>query len=298
MNLIEKYAPLAAQKSINQYCPPKCFELAGKTLRFIIDTGENTGDYTFSFLDGTHLEWSVSGSPSRTEEYECRKSDDWTYLLTYCVAGKEPRENHTWVIDLEQELVTFLRCSLGENEFWPLLINSHFGFGYIKEDGKEHLDIKRHGFTEEVSGTAVKWTYGHNMATVHVYHNSRWYRIGYPKNRVDTDEIPDSTKQIREMMQSMPSNDEPADYIKIKDGMYLVSVTEQNLEKILGEKFGFRSDTLCFLDNWDRMYSVGRGFGTITRDGVDTDLFIMIGKYGSPEEVDSSFFNDPVPYLV
>ena len=47
----------------------------------------------------------------------------------------------------------------------------------------------------------------------------------------------------------MPSSDEPANYVKIKDGMYLVSVTEQNLEKILGEKFGFRSDTLSESDS-------------------------------------------------
>jgi hypothetical protein len=80
--------------------------------------------------------------------------------------------------------------------------------------------------------------------------------------------------------------------------MYLVSVTEQNLEKLLGERFGFRSDTLCFLDNWDRMYSVGRAFGTKTVDGVDRDMFIIIGKYGSPEEVEERFFTDPIPYLI
>ncbi len=80
--------------------------------------------------------------------------------------------------------------------------------------------------------------------------------------------------------------------------MYLVSVTEQNLEKLLAERFGFRSDTLCFLDNWDRMYSVGRAFGKRTIDGEDQDLFIMIGKYGVPEEVEDRFFTDPIPYLV
>ena len=99
-------------------------------------------------------------------------------------------------------------------------------------------------------------------------------------------------------MKKMPGSDEPAQYVKIKDDMYLVSVTEQNLEKILGDEFGFRSDTLCFLDNWKRMYSVGRAFGTMTADGADRDLFVMIGKYGSPGEADESFFTDPVPYRV
>ena len=100
-------------------------------------------------------------------------------------------------------------------------------------------------------------------------------------------------------MSALPGPDEPAFYVKIKEGMYFVSVTEQNMEKILGAKMGFRSDTLCFLDNWNRMYSVGRGYGTSTMEGQeDAEIFVMIGKYGSPEEVDEHFFTDPCPYLV
>ncbi len=298
MNLTEKYAPIAAKKSINQYCPPRCFELAGRTYKFIIDTGEETGEYVLRFTDGETLEWSARSGPFKQERYECRKSDDLTYLLTYCIEGKQPRENHTWVIDLEQELVTFLRCSLGEHALDPYMIESHFGFGYIAVDGTEHTDIRRHGFTNDVTGTCVKWTYGHSLATIHVYHDPYWYRIGYLKNESESKELPDSTKRFRAMMKKMPSSDEPARYVKIKEGIYLVSIIEQNLEKILGDEFGFRSNTLCFLDNWNRMYSVGRGYGTATTKGEDAEIFVIIGKYGAPTEVDDRFFNDPVPYLV
>jgi len=298
VDLMEKYGAAAAKLSIRQYCPPKCFELAGKTFIIVIDTAENTGDYLLNFIDETQVEWSYAGGPVKTETYECLKSDDWTYLVTYNISEKEPKENHTWVIDREQGLATFLRCAMGENPYWPLLVESHFGFGFIKVEGEEHTDIRRHGFTADVAGTCVRWTYGHNLSTIHVYHDPYWYRIGYPKNKVDSAEIPDATKRIRELMKSMPSNDEPAQYIKIKEGMYLVSVTEQNLEKLLGAKFGFRSDTLCFLDNWKHLYSVGRAFGTITIEDEDKPLFMMIGKYGSPEEVEDRFFDQPVPYLV
>ncbi|NLA85793.1 MAG: hypothetical protein GX847_00610, partial [Clostridiales bacterium] len=113
-----------------------------------------------------------------------------------------------------------------------------------------------------------------------------------------TAEAPDSVSGIREIMKLLQGSDEPAYYVKIKEGMYLVSVTEQNMEKILGDKIGFRSDTLCFLDNWNRMYSVGRGFGTMTTDGNESEIFVMIGKYGVPEDVDAHFFTDPNPYLV
>jgi hypothetical protein len=298
LDLVKKFGPIASSKSIGQFCPPKCFELAGKKFDFVLDTGDDTGSSELHFLDETKVEWRIkNGDNLKTDTYECRKSDDWTYLVSYSLEGKTPRENHTWVIDKEQGLVTFLRCPLGENPLWPLLIESHFSFGYIKEDGKEHTDLRRHGFTDDCIGTGVKWVYGHEMATVHVYHASNWYRITYPKSNKASD-APDSISPIREMMKKMPGSDEPAFYVKIKEGMYLVSVTEQNMEKILGDKLGFRSDTLCFLDNWNRLYSVGRGFGTATRDGQESEIFVMIGKYGMAEEVDEHFFTDPNPYLV
>lgn len=299
MDLVKKYGPIASKLSIGQYCPPKCFELAGKRFELVMDTGEDTGDAVLHFLDETHVEWSVKGGDmAKTDTYECRKGDDWTYLVTYCLEGKTPRENHTWVIDKEQGLVTFLRCPIGENPYWPYLIESHFTFGYIKEDGKEHTDRKRHGFTDDVVGTAVKWTYGHELATVHIYYCSNWYRITYPKDRAVSKEAVNTNNMFSELMKKLPGSDEPTFYIKIKEGMYFESATEQNMEKILGDKAGFRSDTLCFLDNYNHMYSVGRGFGTNTMNGQESQIFVMIGKYGAPEEVDEHFFTDPNPYLV
>ena len=299
MDLIKKFGPTAAAMSISQYCPPKCFELAGKKYNLVIDTNEYAGDAVLNFIDGDTVEWSIKGGAAKgTDKYECRKGDDYTYLITYCLEGVIPRQNHTWVLDIEQELVTFLYCALGENQYWPYLIDSHFGFGYIKIDGKEHTDLRRHGFTEDCTGTGVKWVYGHELATVHIYNNTNWYRITYPKDRKASQESQEQAQAMQEMVGALPGPDEPTFYVKIKEGMYFLSLTEQNMEKIRGEKGMFRSDTLCFLDNWNRMYSVGRGFGTITRDGEDTPVYVMIGKYGMPEEVDEHFFTDPNPYLV
>ena len=299
MNLAEKYGPQANKLSIGQYCPPKCFELEGKKIDIVIDTGEETGDACLKFIDGSKVEWSIkSGAASGSDDYECRKADDFTYLVSYCPAAIKPRENHTWIIDKEQNLATFFRCSLGENPYWPLLVESHFGFGYIKEDGKEHTDKRRHGFTDDTIGTSIKCVYGHELATVHVYHHPNWYRITYPKDRAVSQESLETNTMFQDMMKALPSSDEPAYYVKIKEGMYLVSVTEQNMEKILGDKISFRSDTLCFLDNWNRMYGVGRGFGTSTMDGNEAPIYVMIGRYIIPEEVDESFFTNPIPYLV
>ena len=297
MDLMKKYAAEAAKKSINQFCPPRCYELAGQEFRFVVDTGEGAGTYTLRVTGKDSLEWSRDDGAPKAERYECRKSDDDTYLLTYNIDGLQPRENHTWVVDMENELVTFLRCAMGENPLYPYIVESHFGFGYIAVEGKAHTDLRRHGFTNDVTGTCVRWTYGHGTSTVHVYYDPHWYRIGYGSNRVPTKDLPEGIRKIRELMEEMPSSDEQAYYVRIKEGMYLVSVTEQNLEKILAERFGFRSDTLCFLDNWKRLYSVGRAFGTKTVNGVDQEPFLMIGKYGSPEQVDERFFTEPNPFL-
>lgn len=299
MNLMEKYANEATALSIEQYCPPRCFELAGKTYTFAIDDGEYTGEAVLEFVDERNLNWSIcSETERRPAEYECRKGDDYTYLVTYCAELDGRKENQTWVIDLEQELVTFLRCIVGENKYWPNLVDSHFGFGYIIIPGKPHTDRRRHGFTDDVLGTSVKWTYGHELATVHAYYSTNWYRITYPKDAVESDTALATNDLLNGILKELPGSDEPTFYVKIKEGMYFVSLTEQNNEKIIGSKIGFHSNTLCFLDNWKRLYSVGRGYGTADPDGEERITFVMIGKYGAPVEVDEHFFTDPNPYLV
>ncbi|MDR0818485.1 MAG: MoaF N-terminal domain-containing protein [Oscillospiraceae bacterium] len=320
-NLAKEYAPKAGALSIGQYCPPLSFELAGKKFDLKMDYGENGGDYTLNFLDEKKVEWSIKGGAPKVDEYKCLKGDDYTYLVSWCV--KDPadpdapsKENHTWVIDKEQGLVTFLRCAKGENQYWPYLIESHFTFGAIREAGKT-IGTKRHGFSDDVIGTCVQWTYGCELSTVHVYYNTNWYRITYPRDAVKSDQGAAQNDQLNSLLKDLPGSDEPSYYIKIKEGMYLISLTEQNMERYVGDKVGFRSDTLCFLDNYNRMYDIGRGYGTSTfspgaiqTDGKAPDeatlatspkegeIFVMIGAYGKPGDVDDHFFTDPNPYLV
>ena len=79
--------------------------------------------------------------------------------------------------------------------------------------------------------------------------------------------------------------------------MYLVILTEQNAEKLTQGRFMFRSNTLCFLQNYKRLYQVGRAFGTSTTPGGDISTNITIGAYGKFVDVDPRFFTDPNPYV-
>ena len=64
MNLFEKYDSIALRGSISQFCPPRCFELAGKTIDFAIDCGLETGDIHLELVDRENVKWSIRSGQS------------------------------------------------------------------------------------------------------------------------------------------------------------------------------------------------------------------------------------------
>jgi hypothetical protein len=80
--------------------------------------------------------------------------------------------------------------------------------------------------------------------------------------------------------------------------MYLFSLTEELMERIVGDKCQFRSNNMNFLQNYDRMYHVGRTFGTIRRDGVLGPCRTLFGAFGNPVKLDDTFLNAENPYTV
>ena len=296
---LREYSKFA--NSTFRYCPPKCFELSGKSFELQMDDGY---DLVISFADTT-LEWNyLAKEPTapQQETYECRKIDDTTYFVSYNLHDVTPKQNNVLVIDLEQMLVTIMIAKIGTNPRWPYLITTEFVFGAIKQEGVPYQHYPRHCFTDDVTGNLVKWQYSPSMATVHCYHDPKWYRITYPRDA--REQQSSGTNVVREAMKKLPSSDEPADYIKIKDGIYLISITEQNMEKLLGAEVGFRSDNMCFLDNFKTCMNVGRGFGTITNaDGEDRGVFLFLGAYGRIVDEDENeaykqMMHDPIPFTV
>lgn len=278
------------KKTITQYRPPYCYELAGKSFNFLMDDGY---DYGLTVLDEKTLEWSWKGETAQKAEYLCAKADETTYLLTYELQGRELRENHTFVIDLENWLVTRIQSIVGENPRYKYVIKPKYEFGMIEREGVPYSIYPRHGFTTDMIGNVVQWNYG-QMETVHIYYCSDFYRITYPPEN-------EATRQLNEAVSSMPSSDEPTAYIKIKEGLYLFSLTESNSEKILGDKMPLRSNTMCMLQNYKRVYQVGRTFGTRTGSGEDQSLNLIFGAFGrirTGDEKFDKFLNDPNPFLV
>ncbi|MDR0839372.1 MAG: MoaF N-terminal domain-containing protein [Oscillospiraceae bacterium] len=279
------------QGDIDHYAPPASYELVGQRFYFIMDDGK---DYELNFVSREALEWNFVGEAPQKAEYICSKGEETTYLVSYEL-GTTPRSNHTYVIDLENWLVTRISAKVGENARYPYLITPRYEFGAIRRDGVEPT-FKRHGYTSDLIGNIVQWNYG-GMETVHIYYCANYYRITYPPERA-------SSQMFNETLAKLPSSDEPTAYIKIKEGVYLFSLTEANMERLVGAAMPFRSNTMCFIQNYKSVTLIGRAFGTLTYEDGDHALHKMFGAVGkvlepanTPDYI-QKLLTDPNPYQV
>ncbi len=282
--------------AIDQFTQPNCTELEGEKFHFVMDDGF---DFFLNFTGEETLEWNWEGKEPKSATYFCLKGDDKTYLVDYELEeflGKLERENHFFIIDLEQRLVTMARCKVGENPKFPYLISSKYTFGAIAFEGMP-LPFKRHVFTTDLLGTRIQWHWSTGMVTRHCYFTSSFYRITAPGATFGKADRGD------EMSQDLPSTDEIAQYIKIKDNLYLFSLVEEYRERARSDKNPpYRSNDMKFLQNYDRMYHVGRTFGNVKAGGAESDstdivpCHIRFGAFGCPVELDEVFLNAANPY--
>jgi len=273
--------------TINQFTQPCCFELEGESFYFVMDDGH---DIKLRITGRSSCEVAIDDERPKTETYRCLKGDDTTYLLLYEVEGAKLRTGMTFVIDLEQRLVTLLKCVVGENPKYPLLVNSCFEFGAIEAPGEE-LPFKRHAFTDDLIGTCVQWHWKSAFYTQHSYYCTSFYRIALPEES-------EASRSLGETVRYTPSSDEWARYIKIKENMYLFVLAEIYSEMLAGDNGRFRSNNMAFLQNYDRMYHVGRHFGHSMDNGKVVPGSILFGAFGQPVQFKQEFLDAPNPYVV
>ena len=275
--------------SINQFTQPRCFELEGESFYFVMDDGY---DYVLSILEDGVCELTIEGQTPKIEKYTCLKADDETYLLFHETTIDGYRTCITYVIDMEQRLVTILTCKVGLNPKFPLIVSSHFDFGAIRVDGEE-LTFKRHSYTDDLIGTMIEWHWGSSFFTRHSYYSTHHYRITSAREVT-------SNRAMSELAETVhtPSSDEWARYIKIKEYMYLFDLTEAYRERLGGAEQRWRCNNMAFLQNYDRMYHVGRHFGNSMIDGKVVPGCGPFGSFGKPVILDPDFVNMPNPYIV
>ena len=282
--------------AIDQFTQPHVTELEGEKFHFVMDNGH---DYYLNFTGEEDVEWNWDDNAPKHATYMCLKGDDTTYLVTFELdefRGTKEREEHFHIIDLEQRLITFCRCKVGYNPKFPWLVSSDYIFGAIEVPGMP-LPLKRHVFTTDMLGTRVQWHWNTGMITQHSYFTSSFYRITMPGATYGV------TDRGGHMFQDIPATDEIAQYIKIKDNLYLFSLVEEYMERKLYDRNPpYRSNDMKFLQNYDRMYHVGRTFGDVKEGGMDSDstnvipCHIRFGAFGYKPDLDPVFLNAKNPY--
>ncbi|MDR1766795.1 MAG: NAD(P)H-binding protein [Lachnospiraceae bacterium] len=268
----------------SQYRSALCAEFAGKQLSLMFDRQEAVD---VVFLTGHDLIWSWHGGESSKEHYDCAKLDESTYFVNFEFKDKHPRTNLTLVVDYEQGLVTLVNCYTHHHSLYPYLIDAEYDFGYIVQEGKEPPRA-RHGFTTDLVGKRIKWTYSPYFSIVHVYYHANYMRVTFdPADMREPDPV---------MMEEMRQNpyDEKTWYIKIKEGVYLVNCSEQNMSRR-----GRTGNSMLFLEDLKRMHDVGRSFGHATDPAtgeVHGENYIF-GAYGKWMESDGSVESLPNVYV-
>ncbi len=263
--------------AIDQFTQPHCTELEGKDFYFVFDGGY---DFELHITGKDTLTWNKVGDKPTEAKYECLKGDDTTYLLDYDIVetqGTDHYTNHLFIIDLEQRLVTKAVCYDGYNPRIPFLIKSEYDFGAIKVEGKE-LPYKRHSFTTQMVGTRAEWHWNIDMWTHHNYYSTAFYTLTWPDDSA-------AVQKLGGPFEMLPCHDDVSQYIKIKENLYVYCLTEEYMERVLLGKGPFRSNNMIFLQNYERMYHVGRTFGNVTFGDKTGPCRTLFGAFGNPVKI-------------
>lgn len=262
-------------EGISTYRPHLNYELVGRNFHFVMD---NSKDILVSFLTGDMLEFSRNGQ-TYTEHYECAKGAENAYFVNLEIKDSKPRNNVTFIIDLMTRLVTVVDTYVGYKEEYPTLCDHVYDFGAIAMPGYK-LPDKRHGYTTDLVGKRIQWHYSPEFSIIHVYYHPNYVRASFSPKALERMAPPPAADQ--EAWASHPY-DEKAVYVKIRDGLYVVSFTEQSMSRR-----GKIGNSLLFLMDTDRLHDVGRSFGHAGQfGGIDyrpeNYLFGAYGEYMAPD---------------
>lgn len=283
----EIFNPVSPRPSIGgmkQYKAASTCELAGQTLIAHLD---GLAPVCVQFLNGENLLWGKAGESMRWETYEAAKGDERLFLIKFLLSGSRPLTHVTLVWDQETRLVTCVKAVLGADENHPRLVDSQVYFGAQKLP-HEPLTAARHGYTEELLGKRIIWRYNPNDEIMHCYCGVDYFRLGLAKKVLAPDAPPQARAHYQRFVERQgiyPVYEEPAYYIKLREGFYLYSVTEKNVNRLLPRQGG---NQLLILLNAYRVRYIGRVFGYHEDGSVENDFIGAIGKFSmTPDEAEA-----------
>lgn len=221
----EKYTkmPLAGP-----YTPDDVTDLNGKKFTF---RGEGK-EFTFDFGVEPHDVFFKEDDEEAVNCYcQVKSLDHEVFFVNFLVPGYEFARQITLVPDMKTGYATVVDAHFG-TENSAIDVSREFIFGRLDGDFEEGTP---HGFTTELIGTAIEWDYGPQIAMCirHMYTSNLYYTYGA--------QAPNGAW--------MATN--PADYVKIKDNIFLFSFVEERQAGLQG----------LFLIDLNQVHDIGSFFG-------------------------------------
>ncbi|MBP3372284.1 MAG: MoaF N-terminal domain-containing protein [Clostridia bacterium] len=223
--------------------------LIGKKFEFIFDEGIAC---TYEFNALHELIWTQDGVSKKEYYMGHASSKEGVYFVQHMIENSRPVQSRTLIFDVEENLVTLIHAQIG-NGIEPREVAREFYFGYIKTDAP--APTARHAFTRDLIGKAITWTYSYDDFYVkHIYSSEYFYTYAMLKG--------DGCW--------MASN--PADFVKIKDGLYIFSFLE---ERQVGTQ-------AVFLMDLDKMHDVASFFSINTDRQLECYTAGAVGVWDTP----------------
>ena len=242
----EKYShsPLAGP-----YTPPDTDELVGKTLAF---RGEEK-DYDFRFTGLNEVWFREAGEEEKRCFCNVKTLDHEVYFVNFLVPGYATSRQITLIPDMVSGCATVVDAKVG-TEYSNIDVDRDFYFGRLEGD---FAGGELHGFTTELLGKSIIWDYGPKIIKIkHIYNCDIYYTY----------------KNLTAMGTWMATN--PADYVKIRDGLYLFSFVE---ERQVGIQAIFLIDTA-------RMHDIGCFYGC-SGDHLTSACLGAVGEFTDPNTI-------------
>ncbi len=218
------------------------YRLKGAALHICYDTGE---EELYDFPTGEDLILYRKDATPLWLRYGSLTLRETVRMVAYELPHAGGLTCVVLVIDEENDLVTRVVTSFGAYPARPNLAKTEYTFGAVKREGKD-LAWRRHCFTCELTGKKIAWTYYNGFVNVHIYldHFCRAQALRRPGG--DASPLVDD-----------PIYEEPAVYVKIRDNLYLMGVTEERINRRDPNKGG---SNLLLLMDLDTMQDIGRNF--------------------------------------
>ena len=250
---------------LSQYRCPLSRELEGQQFEFVMDEGPSI---TVIF-PGRNSIIIADGEDMYRTSCQVQKAEEGAYFVLAELKDVKPRTAYMFVIDIHESLVTVLKAQQGTVSSFPNLVTRKVRFGAIP-DGEGKLPEKRPGYTKDLVGKKIEWTYNPEFSIIHVYLADNYYTTA--RNEEMKKKMEEMIRKNPDMFKGRPDPYFEKDclYIKLRENLYLFSFVEFNS--------GSGTQGLMVL-NTDRLTDVGCFWGSNRQNEQEGYTFSAYGKW-------------------